>query len=687
MSDRTGHLQWTIAPPSEPRTLSFPLDRNMGRLYVRPWQGVTTSVFTAFAPNPEWASLANAQGTVIVPAKYEAQLIVNQQGAVDLSPLDDLPPDGLQVLRLYYARRAVGDSQLAHIGRLTGLYALEAHGDHITETGLRAILGLAHLHRLWLGGAEGQSALRAEDIAQLEYLPALMSLDLADIPIRSDVLGRLKHLEELRLDQAPLGRSPGERTDKFAGLSELQRLRKLTIRSTGLRDTSLADLPSLTYLESLDLSGTSITGSGLSRLTGLPRLRELNVSRTLIDDEGLAHLSGCRKLQVLNLGATPITDSGLPYIANIPQLRSLVLADQQFGVQGLTALWSAPKIEHINLSAVSLAEDGLAGIENLTHLRELELNWTQVGDREAQYIGRLNSLQRLALAETLVSDVGMQAIAHLRSLERLDISYTATTGVGLRHIAHLAHLKELIVTATDVDDNGLESIARLQDLRLLEMSRCGRVSDAGLQYLSQLAQLESLSLDATKFSQGSLTWLRPLSNLKSLYLSHVSAGNLKNLMLPGLAFLSISSSELNDLDAASIERSPGLEWLWLEETSTSHAVWSAIGALPRLRILWARSCPMDEAQAFHISRQVAHLTSLGEADFSKTAITDNVLPSLAQLPMLSRLTLAGTEISDAGLPSLGAMQMLDELTVTSTKMTQAGKASLRRALPNCWSLL
>lgn len=81
-------------------------------------------------------------------------------------------------------------------------------------------------------------------------------------------------------------------------------------------------------------------------------------------------------------------------------------------------------------------------------------------------------------------------------------------------------------------------------------------------------------------------------------------------------------------------------------------------------------------------KQLPDLPELTELNLKDTKITDAGLAELPDLPSLAWLNLFGTEVTDAAVDSLKAYDTLEKLYVTGTKMTADGVKKLRDALPD-----
>src|ERR1700688_2892642 len=68
-------------------------------------------------------------------------------------------------------------------------------------------------------------------------------------------------------------------------------------------------------------------------------------------------------------------------------------------------------------------------------------------------------------------------------------------------------------------------------------------------------------------------------------------------------------------------------------------------------------------------------------DLRDTAVADNQLSSLRELPKLQILVLDGTKVSDAGIEALKECGELQRVFLRMTRVSPAGVEGLRKALP------
>lgn len=171
----------TDAAPAEPpssgsfRTVRFPSDRSLGTLFVRERNSGSFL---------DWKRLGEAAGEVAVPAGKALRLDVREGETASLDLLGGLGADDLQACFLY----GVGDADLTHLLRLSGIEELYLSGDGVTGEGLVHLLEMKNLERLYLYDTGVTDA----GLASLKYLPRLRSLTLSNAPVSEGGLDRLR---------------------------------------------------------------------------------------------------------------------------------------------------------------------------------------------------------------------------------------------------------------------------------------------------------------------------------------------------------------------------------------------------------------------------------------------------------------------------------------------------------------
>jgi Leucine-rich repeat (LRR) protein len=660
----------------ETRILPFPPDRNMGRVLIRPQETGPT----VWSHPDVWDFLAVARGEIVVPAGHEAELVLNEIGGRDLSPLAHFPPAAFQYMHLYFARQVLDDAQFQHLRHLTGLYGLDVGYDRLTSTGLSVLQHLHGLRDLRLGSVHAPSQVRGADLALLQELPHLQVLRLTDIPLDGSGLGDLPHLQELSI--AHLRRVP-----RAMGLAEVGRLRH-TLRSLRLElpwlgNDDLANLRMLEWLETLNIAEGVINGEGLVHLAPLPRLRHLRLSQRRLRDTDAAILMTFTGLETLHVSDTVITDAGLIHISAMPQLRRLTIGSiAPFTQHGIAALCGAPVLEDLSLDSDAAAADCLKGLTQNTTIRRLSPG-VPITNQNVPFLTRLERLEELDLSEAQIDDTGTAALAQLPHLRVLDLSYTSAIGDRtLAHVGTLPHLEILRLEDVKITSVGLAHLAALHQLKIL-VCECVPGTRMDMALFQHMPQLEVLSLyDGTP--DGDLALLQHLPRLEFLLLSHLRSGDLISLRgLPRLVELRLGQCHLDADDIATLRHLPNLQSLVLGGSVLTDAGWAALGKLTQVRDLYLGASNIQDRHLEHL----AGLSHLRKLDLEGTQISAAGLPALGKLTRLETLCLrdthiGGTVVGADPLTALVPLQALINLDLMGTHVERERERDLQRLLPN-----
>jgi thiol-disulfide isomerase/thioredoxin/Leucine-rich repeat (LRR) protein len=526
--------------PAAERVLHFPADRTMGIVYQRESneKGYVYGVYVE-----EWKTVGEARGEVRVPAGKEVRLDLSKAASADLSGLDGLGPDDLDVLNC--RRTDVTDEGLAHVGRLTGLLILDLESNRITDAGMKNLSGLTKLRFVELGAfhvnREG-FGVGDETLKVLAGLPALETIRLRDTKVTGAglaALAALKSLGHLNLSGTRIG---------DAGLANLKQLPSLVslglgVYNTGadITDEGLKTIGEIVNLKSLDLAGNKITDAGLIHLRNLTRLENLGLDNTGITEAGLANLEPLQALEDLRLyTGHRVTDVGAAHLAKLKSLRRLTdnLTVTDVGVALLASL---PRLETLSLSDSTITIDGARQIAGMKSLKRLGFGGCPIGDEELAAMCDLPNLEWLQLSHTHVSGDGLKYLAGMPKLSILSIDFgdrnDQPEGLkpNLRAVVLLSQIKDLRVRGWGLDGNDLENIAWMLNLEELELDfpvddqgalqiaalrhlkhlkiRNSVLTDVGMKYLSNLRELTFLDLSGHFSDRG----LESLAKLKSLW--------------------------------------------------------------------------------------------------------------------------------------------------------------------------
>ncbi|KAM4603186.1 uncharacterized protein O3C94_022753 isoform 1-T2 [Discoglossus pictus] len=262
-------------------------------------------------------------------------LNLNQTAVTEqtLSLLPERTPD-LKVLSLKH-------TQIKDLSSLCGLKLLNTlHLDstQVTEQSLLTVTSLSALSTLTLSGVE---CLNSNRVLQLLSGLSLKRLVLPGRRSLSDdglsCLSGLRCLVELDLtDHTQI-------TDRgVQSISELTRLKTLSLCNTSVSDAGLFHLRGLRLLEELSLDRTKVTSKGVSEcIRCLPHLQVLGLSDTPVGDNilklGIRH---CRHLLKVNLSRTRVTNKGLRFLRQVSVVQ-LSLDGSGVTAQGVSDLLSS----------------------------------------------------------------------------------------------------------------------------------------------------------------------------------------------------------------------------------------------------------------------------------------------------------------------------------------------------------
>lgn len=180
---------------------------------------------------------------------------ITDAGILHLRPLQELRD-------IHLSGGELRDASLAVFASLPKLERLSLQGNHISDNGIQHLRNHASLKSLWIG--QQASALSSDVAEPLSTLASLEELDLQNVTLNDEALGKLAGLSKLRM----LFVSADPRA-----------------RESGITDASLKPLMNLSKLEWLSIYNTHISEAGLRSLCELPKLQRLQFSSDQISSE------------------------------------------------------------------------------------------------------------------------------------------------------------------------------------------------------------------------------------------------------------------------------------------------------------------------------------------------------------------------------------------------------------------
>lgn len=173
----------------QPRFVYFPTRGSLGRLFVQDNMNIGS------AEDQDGRELGEACGRVEVPDGLDLELLIEDGGTADFSPLALLQPNDLQNLVVRPICR-VRDSELKHLRSLAGILRLSLNCQFdISDLGLKYISGLTAMRYLDLTMASGVTS---DGLKNLRNMRDLEYLILLGTEVDDEAIEHLRSLTSLK---------------------------------------------------------------------------------------------------------------------------------------------------------------------------------------------------------------------------------------------------------------------------------------------------------------------------------------------------------------------------------------------------------------------------------------------------------------------------------------------------------
>lgn len=255
------------------------------------------------------------------------------------------------------------------------------------------------------------------------------------------------------------------------------------------------------------------------------------------------------------------------------------------------------------------------------------------------------------------TDADLENVRPIRSLKMLALSLcTRITDAGLERIQDMPYLNELQLYGTSISDAGLKSLSGLTGLQQLSLERT-RITDKGIEILRDSAP----GLTVLRTVDTGVTSVKPFLSLPRLQILDVPAFKdpqdyTRLAELPELYAFKVVGRAFKDETIKSLPQHPTLKCLVFQGCDIRGPGLGDLVVLPELQSLALTWCPLTDQSLVHL-----------QGALNLTALT--IVPD--------------TPLSDNGIVPLHSLKRLKKLDLRKCKITASGVDRLREALPAC----
>ncbi len=220
-------------------------------------------------------------------------------------------------------------------------------GTHIDDASIPVLQQFPSLDALQLRG----TSITDHSMGDIGLFSKITTLSVSDSPRVTDVgisaLAKLPHLRQVGFENCGM---TGE------GLSKLTELEVIDLEDSPLLGSRLFhELSQLPKLRILSLWGSHVTDASFQDTLPMPSLEEMHLSSTDITDEALNVIaSQCPNLRILSIvEMSRITDDGVRQLTQLKSLEHLVIVDSHISAEAARSLQDAMphcRIEHESFS-------------------------------------------------------------------------------------------------------------------------------------------------------------------------------------------------------------------------------------------------------------------------------------------------------------------------------------------------
>ncbi|MBP9094477.1 protein kinase [bacterium] len=152
------------------------------------------------------------------------------------------------------------------------------------------------------------------------------------------------------------------------------------------------------------------------------------------------------------------------------------------------------KLSRLELRGTYLAPSDLAGLDRLTTVRELCLDRSTLTGRELSRCKILPNLTLLGISGVKQITPLLRRMAELNKLEVLEANHTNLTKQDCLYISKLTNLSSLSLKGDSVTDEDIDHFKTLRKLKVLNLSKCNKLTQRTIDTLAQLKTLEEIKV-------------------------------------------------------------------------------------------------------------------------------------------------------------------------------------------------
>lgn len=277
------------------------------------------------------------------------------------------------------------------------------------------------------------------------------------------------------------------------------------------------------------------------------------------------------------------------------------------------------------------------------------------------YLGGFRYLRKLILADcNKISSSAIWPLAGMTTLKVMDLSRCSKiTDAGIEHLLFIRSLEELYIPETGVTSKGISLLHSLKNLHALDLGGLP-VTDLALSSLQALTELQYLDLWGSNLSNEGAYVLKMFPKLTDLNVAWTKITHLPDL--PSIACLNMSNCNIHSIFEGYKDKA------FLTKLVLSGATFdNTANALALVEKLYLSFLDVSNTPLCNFSF-LKHMNPLEHLDLSSTLVADDSIHLIASIGQTLRsLNLNKTKVSSSGLSLLaGNVPNLENLTLSGT---------------------